>query len=57
MQAPEQEEGEQQASIHAGVHQESPSRPEAVAEAAADERAEGLPDAPVRRVEQPQLQQ
>lgn len=57
MQPPEQEEGEQQAGVDGGIHQESPRGPEPVAEAAADEGAEGLPDAPVRRVEQPQLRQ
>ena len=55
MQPPEQEEGEQQAGIDGGVHQEGSRRPEAVAEAAADEGPERLADAPIRCVEQPQL--
>lgn len=51
MQPPEQEKGEQQAGVDAGVHQEGSRRPEAVAEAASDEGPEGLPDASVRCVQ------
>lgn len=55
MQHPEQEKGYEQARVHACVQEERLCGPETHAEAPADEGAEGLSDATVRGVEEPQL--